>query len=105
MQGVSSFADEGYKFSKDGMAKGVFVVRFGQKPSVQVVGREADYGADQFFSINNHLLMYIDPHDSGTAETWAVDPEKSIMYMTQVRAGFGPMNKASMFIGVARPGC
>lgn len=105
LQGKTAFASEGYEITDDGFKDAVFVVRMGSNPHVQVAGPPASYGAGQFFTINDQMLMYVDPHQTASSETWAIDPEKGVAYMTQMRAGFGPMNKAAMFIGAARRGC
>jgi hypothetical protein len=105
MSGVAAYATEDYKISEDGFRNGVFVIRIGDKPSIAVVGNAGSYDGGKTITLGDSTVIYAANGQGTTVEVWSVDAAKGVAYMTQSRGGFGPLNKASMFLGVAKPGC
>lgn len=106
MVGKTAFASDSYRITDDGFSKSVFVVHFRDaSPDIETVGGNSSYGPGNFVKVNDFMIIYADPENAATVETWAVDADKGVGYMTQMRAGFGGFNKAAMFMGKAMPGC
>lgn len=106
MKGKAAFANDDYRITDDGMSKSTFVLHINKKsPSIDVIGNPGTYDAGGFFMVSEEMLIFLSAEKGSTTEAWAVDAENGIALMTKSRVGFGPLNKAAMFVGKAVPGC
>ena len=85
---------ENYDIVKDGMTGQKFYIQINGQGSSVIPSNLACTEA----SPTSVLCVYTES-DQSTVETWAVDPEKSKVYYTQTRSGFGALNNAKLMVG------